>query len=64
MQDAEKPTYLRVYHTPYDQLKAMGLEELEKLCREVSEDARKAALTQRWLEGIPRRRNELAGSQA
>lgn len=61
MQDADKPTYLRVYRTPYDQLKAMGLEELEKLCSQVSEEARKATLTQRWLEGILRRRKELAG---
>ena len=61
MQDAEKPTYLRVYHTPYDQLKAMGLEELEKLCREVGEEARKAALTQ--LEGLIRQKRE-AGTPA
>jgi len=63
MKDHEKPAFLRVYRMPYDQLRVMSLEELEKLCKEVTEESRKATLTQRWLEGILRRRRSQAASE-
>lgn len=64
MRDAEIPTYLRVYYTPYDELKAKDRHELERLLRQVEDDARRAVRTYNWLEGILRKKFEGGGETA